>query len=273
MVTIYILECKRGKYYVGKIKTNVWKRIKAHFDGKGAKWTKKYKPVDVVDIRRDLNNYHETLVTLEMMREHGIDNVRGGVLSRVHLKKEHREYAEYRLGMRKERPNVDAAFNPITSTFRGVILPLNTVPLNKCRAMKKNGRGRCLKAPTEDDQLCDMHRRSANKKKSPWKTITKEQMENPDLLPKQKPYKPRNKRRRKRRIPYRKKTEEPAYRKLPMPTLRDWGDDTEPWLDEERVACLEGIHQGWMDVDNYALELFSEWPEAWKQRWLYLEKW
>jgi len=28
-----------------------------------------------------------------------------------------------------------------------------------------------------------------------------------------------------------------------------------------------------MDVGNYALELFSEWPEAWKQRWLYLEKW
>ena len=130
-----------------------------------------------------------------------------------------------------------------------------------------------MKAPTEDDQLCDMHRRSANKKKNPWKTITKEQMENPDLLPKQKPYKPRNKKRRNRRIPYRKKTEEPAYRKLPMPTLRDWGDDTEPWLDEERVACLEGIHQGWMDVDNYALELFSEWPEAWKRRWLHREQW
>ena len=52
MVTIYILECKGGKYYVGKIKSNVHKRIKQHFDGKGAKWTKKYKPIDNELIRR-----------------------------------------------------------------------------------------------------------------------------------------------------------------------------------------------------------------------------
>jgi hypothetical protein len=58
-----------------------------------------------------------------------------------------------------------------------------------------------------------------------------------------------------------------------MPTLRNWGDDTEQWLDEERMAYLQGIHEGWMDVDNYVLELFSEWPEAWKRRWLYLEEW
>ncbi len=94
MVTIYILECKRGKYYVGKIKSNVWKRIKTHFDGKGSKWTQKYKPVDVVDIRRNLTDYHETLVTLEMMKEHGIENVRGGSLARVRLKKEQVEWAE-----------------------------------------------------------------------------------------------------------------------------------------------------------------------------------
>ena len=268
MVTIYILECKRGKYYVGKIRSNVWKRIKTHFDGKGSKWTQIYKPVDVVDIRRNLTDYHETLVTLEMMKEHGIENVRGGALSRVRLKKEQVQYAEYRLGLREDRPNVDGAFNPIKSPFRGVLLPIDTVPLNKCRAMKKNGRGRCLKAPTKKDQLCDMHRNSANGKKK-WKTITKEQMENPESFNHKKPYKPRNK----RKIPYKNKNDEPAYRKLPMPPLRGWGEELEPWLDEERVACLEGIHQGWMDVDNYALELFSEWPEGWKRRWLYLEEW
>jgi len=268
VVTIYILECKRGKYYVGKIKTNVWKRIKAHFDGKGAKWTKKYKPVDVVDIRRNLRDYHETLVTLDMMREHGIENVRGGSLARVNLKKEQIQYAEYRLGIREDRPNVDGAFNLITSPYRGVLLPLDTVPLNKCRAMKKNGRGRCSNAPTKEDQLCDMHRLSANKKKNPWKTITVEEMENPDLFSKQKPST-----RRKRRRRSRERREKPADQSLPMPSLRGWGGENEPWLDDEHLACLEGIHQGWMDIDNYVLNLFEEWSELWKRRWLYLEKW
>jgi len=268
MVTIYILECKGGKFYVGKIKTNVWKRIKQHFDGKGAKWTKKYKPIDVVDIRRGLTDYHETLVTIEMMREHGIQNVRGGALSRVRLKKEQVEYAEYRLGLRDERPNINGAFNPITSPFRGVFLPHNTVPLNKCRAMKKNGKGRCLKAPTGDDQLCDMHRVSANRKKSKWKTITREEMENPESFSASPSVNWRS--RKKRRG---KKSTIPDYQKSPMPTLRDWGDESEPWLDEEHLACLEGIHRGWMSVDDYALNLFSEWPEAWKKRWLHLEEW
>jgi len=45
------------------------------------------------------------------------------------------------------------------------------------------------------------------------------------------------------------------------PNLRGWGGENEPWLDEERLACLQGIHQGWMGVDSYTLELFSEWPE------------
>ena len=58
MVTIYILKCEDDKYYVGKIASNVWKRIKQHFDGKGAKWTQKYKPVDILDIRRGMTDRH-----------------------------------------------------------------------------------------------------------------------------------------------------------------------------------------------------------------------
>jgi len=65
------------------------------------------------------------------------------------------------------------------------------------------------------------------------------------------------------------------YRDNPMPPLRGWHEDSweEPLLDAEEIACLQGIHQGWMKLDNYALELFAEWPEAWKRRWLYLEEW
>jgi hypothetical protein len=67
----------------------------------------------------------------------------------------------------------------------------------------------------------------------------------------------------------------PNYRDYPMPPLRGWHEDRweEPILDAEEMSCLQGIHQGWMKVDDYALKLFAEWPEAWKRRWLYLEKW
>ena len=56
----------------------------------------------------------------------------------------------------------------------------------------------------------------------------------------------------------------------PMPPLRDWHEDPwqEPLLDGEEMACLIGIHRGWDKVDEYALELFKEWPDAWKRRWL-----
>jgi predicted GIY-YIG superfamily endonuclease len=40
MVTIYILECEKGKYYVGK-SSNVELRIDEHFANNGPEWTKK----------------------------------------------------------------------------------------------------------------------------------------------------------------------------------------------------------------------------------------
>ena len=77
MIYVYILELKRGKYYVGKSK-NPDKRIKDHFDGKGAAWTKKYKPIRVVEKISDCTNYHEDMYTKMYMDTYGIDNVRGG---------------------------------------------------------------------------------------------------------------------------------------------------------------------------------------------------
>ena len=68
---------------------------------------------------------------------------------------------------------------------------------------------------------------------------------------------------------------ESDHQKSPMPPLRGWHDDPweEPFLDAEEMACLQGIHQGWMDIDDYALKLFADWPEVWKRRWLYREEW
>ena len=69
---------------------------------------------------------------------------------------------------------------------------------------------------------------------------------------------------------------EPDYRASPMPPLRGWeGEDDweENFLDAEHMAALVGIHRYNEEVDDYVLELFEEWPEAWHRRWLRLEKW
>ncbi len=65
------------------------------------------------------------------------------------------------------------------------------------------------------------------------------------------------------------------YRASPMPPLHGWSEDEwqEPILDGEEMAALVGIHRLGEEVDDYVLELFAEWPEAWRRRWLYLEEW
>ena len=154
MVTIYILKCKEDKYYVGKIASNVWKRIKQHFDGKGAKWTKKYKPTDILDIRRGLNDYDESKVTLDMMKIFGIHNVRGGAYSKMRLDKTQVEYAEYHLGLRKERPQ-----NRMFDKPNGGLWPESNSPNPRRRNRKNAARiemnGRC-RGSTKSGSRCSM---------------------------------------------------------------------------------------------------------------------
>lgn len=61
----YIVECQDGSYYTGWT-NNLEKRIQAHNDGKGAKYTKSKRPVRLV--------YYETFETKReaMQREYAI---------------------------------------------------------------------------------------------------------------------------------------------------------------------------------------------------------
>ena len=61
----YILQCKDGTFYTGWT-NNLERRLKAHNDGKGAKYTKARRPVILV--------YYETFETKEeaMKREYAI---------------------------------------------------------------------------------------------------------------------------------------------------------------------------------------------------------
>lgn len=49
-LTVYILKLKEGKYYIGT-SLNAATTIKAHFTGKGGKWTKLYPPKRIIQIQ------------------------------------------------------------------------------------------------------------------------------------------------------------------------------------------------------------------------------
>jgi predicted GIY-YIG superfamily endonuclease/ribosomal protein L37E len=84
----YTLKLKSGKWYVGYTTRGI-KRILEHLDADGAKWTKKYSPVEPIPYsqsepgktkatRKNKPNSDEDKLTLQLMEKHGIENVRGG---------------------------------------------------------------------------------------------------------------------------------------------------------------------------------------------------
>tara|TARA_Y100001970_G_C14008552_1_gene737178 strand:- start:370 stop:861 length:492 start_codon:yes stop_codon:yes gene_type:complete len=74
---IYVLQLKNDKYYVGKT-DNLDSRFAQHFSGKAAAWTKKHRPIEVVEIIPDADEFDEDKYTKIYMREYGVENVRGG---------------------------------------------------------------------------------------------------------------------------------------------------------------------------------------------------
>lgn len=83
MVIIYILELEQGKFYVGKT-TNLKVRLSQHFKGEGCEWTKKYKPIKLHE-KINGDDYDEDKYTKIYMDKYGIDNVRGGMYSKIVL--------------------------------------------------------------------------------------------------------------------------------------------------------------------------------------------
>ena len=86
MVYIYILLLQKNKYYVGKT-TRPKFRLIEHFNSGGSAWTKKYKPVKILQILPNCDDYDEDKYTKIYMDKHGINNVRGGSYSKIQLDK------------------------------------------------------------------------------------------------------------------------------------------------------------------------------------------
>lgn len=75
---VYILRLVSNKYYVGKTSRNVDERFMEHINREGASWTKKYRPIEIMEYFETDDKFDEDKHTLKMMDKYGIENVRGG---------------------------------------------------------------------------------------------------------------------------------------------------------------------------------------------------
>jgi predicted GIY-YIG superfamily endonuclease len=88
MEQLYVLQCEGGKYYVGKT-ADVMRRFEEHKTGKGSAWTRKYKPVRLMECRAISSDHDENNVTKDLMKKYGIENVRGGIYTQLVLPDEY----------------------------------------------------------------------------------------------------------------------------------------------------------------------------------------
>lgn len=82
--TLYVLQCKNDKFYVGKT-NDLNRRFKEHLDGIGSEWTKLHTPIMIVETVDNCDNFDEDKYVLKYMDKYGIDNVRGGSFSTIKL--------------------------------------------------------------------------------------------------------------------------------------------------------------------------------------------
>ena len=91
MGQLYVLKLRGGKWYVGYTDRSSMDRILEHIENKGAKWTKAHPPLK----KGYLHNFttpgktreDEDKRTLYLMKQHGIENVRGGSWCMVKMRK------------------------------------------------------------------------------------------------------------------------------------------------------------------------------------------
>lgn len=84
MEKIYILKLENDKFYVGKT-INIEAKYKEHLNGTSSPWTKKYRPVSIMDKHLSTSYLDEDKYVIEYMSKYGIENVRGGSYSSMEL--------------------------------------------------------------------------------------------------------------------------------------------------------------------------------------------
>ena len=83
---IYVLKLVEDRYYVGRT-SNILRRIKEHFTEGGAIYTKKYKPLKVIEVKEEKSKDDERITTLLVMEKYGWEKVRSACWCCLEIKK------------------------------------------------------------------------------------------------------------------------------------------------------------------------------------------
>jgi hypothetical protein len=84
MVNVYLLKLEDDKYYIGKSRDPIT-RFEQHKTDVGSAWTTKYKPLELMKVFENCDEFDEDKYTKVFMAEFGIDNVRGGSYVQINL--------------------------------------------------------------------------------------------------------------------------------------------------------------------------------------------
>jgi hypothetical protein len=85
MVHVYVIRCQLGKYYIGKTYKTVCERFIQHCNGEGSAWTRRFKPIEIVESIENCSEFDEDKYTKIYMAKYGFDNVRGGSYCQLSL--------------------------------------------------------------------------------------------------------------------------------------------------------------------------------------------
>ena len=84
MVSIYVLKLENNKFYVGK-SNNPIKRLEQHINNSGSIWTNQNKPINIIELIPNCDDFDEDKFTIKYMKQYGIYNVLGGSFCQVEL--------------------------------------------------------------------------------------------------------------------------------------------------------------------------------------------
>ena len=116
---IYILELNENKYYIGK-SDNSDIRIKDYCLSNGSSWTKKYKPLNLIEKYETNDKFDEDKYVKKYMMKYGIDNVRGGSYSQMILSDETIEFLNKELYLASDKCFTCGFSTHFTKECRGV---------------------------------------------------------------------------------------------------------------------------------------------------------
>jgi len=99
---VYVLKLVEERYYVGRT-GNILRRIKEHFTEEGALYTKKYKPLKVIEVEEEKSREDERMKTITTMENYGWEKVRGSCWCSLEIKKPNIEKNKKRSKKNKQK--------------------------------------------------------------------------------------------------------------------------------------------------------------------------